>query len=429
MSIPREDDMVRFYVPLGGSAPPVEGSQRHAYIISAAKRILHPYTLTYRSCYWSSFYQVGQKLANKFSVGGRVFLVGDALHTHSPKAGQGLNVSIQDAYNLGWKLAMVLKRRAKPCLLETYEKERRPVAQFLLRFDSDFQRFFHQPMTEKNFSMLEYRSALSEAVTIEHAELSGISACYADQHLMNDPVLSQQALASGIEMGKRIPDTVVVNHADGRGRHMHELLPSDGKWRIIVFAGDLTIPPIMERFIQLGRGLLAPECPLRAFTPHSEPLSDFFEVITVHRAPRHTIELLDLPSIFHPWNDRRGWDYGKVFVDDKTYHEDAGHAYATYGVDERQPCILVLRPDQHVCIITQPESLRSITTYLSQWLYVQTPKEQITEVNGTNGHAEDFQATYGHWKTPRVALEEFSDRDLLLDSHALKGDSAIKCET
>lgn len=425
MSIPREDGMVRFYVPLGGSAPPVEESQKHAYILSAAKRILHPYMLAYRSCYWSSFYQVGQKLANKFSARGRIFLVGDALHTHSPKAGQGLNVSIQDAYNLGWKLGMVLKCRAKACLLDTYEMERRPVAEFLLRFDSDFQRFFHQPMTEKNFSELEYRLALSEAVTIEHAELSGISACYADQHLLGDPILSQQALAIGIEMGKRIPDAVVVNHADGRGRHMHDLLPSNGKWRIIVFAGDLTIPSIMERFINLGRALLAPECPLRAFTPPSDPLNDVFEVITVHKAPRHTIELLGLPSIFHPWHDRRGWDYGKVFVDDKTYHEDAGHAYAKYGVDERQPCILVLRPDQHVCIITKPESLRLVTTYLSKWLHVQMPKEDITNGNDTNGG----HATYGHWKPPRVVLEETPDKGFVLDPHALNGDSAIQCET
>tara|TARA_R110002060_G_scaffold54401_2_gene65032 strand:+ start:230 stop:463 length:234 start_codon:yes stop_codon:yes gene_type:complete len=60
---------------------------------------------------WWSAYAIGQRLADHFSKDNRIFLTGDACHTHSPKAGQGMNVSLQDGFNIGWKLAAVLQGR------------------------------------------------------------------------------------------------------------------------------------------------------------------------------------------------------------------------------------------------------------------------------------------------------------------------------
>uniref|UniRef100_A0AAU2VPV0 FAD-dependent monooxygenase n=1 Tax=Streptomyces sp. NBC_00008 TaxID=2903610 RepID=A0AAU2VPV0_9ACTN len=76
---------------------------------------------------WSSDFRPRAALADRFREG-RVFLAGDAAHVHSPAGGQGLNTSVQDAYNLGWKLGQVLNHSASPALLDTYEQERRPVA-------------------------------------------------------------------------------------------------------------------------------------------------------------------------------------------------------------------------------------------------------------------------------------------------------------
>ena len=70
----------------------------------------------------------------------RVFIAGDACHTHSAKAGQGMNVSMADAWNLGWKLAAVLRGTARPELLHTYSDERQEVAQELIDFDREFAR-------------------------------------------------------------------------------------------------------------------------------------------------------------------------------------------------------------------------------------------------------------------------------------------------
>jgi hypothetical protein len=81
---------------------------------------------------WISLYRLHHRMAEHFRVG-RVFLAGDAAHIHSPVGGQGMNTGIQDAYNLAWKLALVVRGQAWPELLESYEAERMPVAQALLR--------------------------------------------------------------------------------------------------------------------------------------------------------------------------------------------------------------------------------------------------------------------------------------------------------
>jgi 2-polyprenyl-6-methoxyphenol hydroxylase-like FAD-dependent oxidoreductase len=83
-----------------------------------------------RSVSWGSAFTMNARLADTYQRG-RVFLTGDAAHCHPPTGGQGLNTSVQDAYNLGWKLAAVLDG-APESLLSTYEKERRPIAEAVL---------------------------------------------------------------------------------------------------------------------------------------------------------------------------------------------------------------------------------------------------------------------------------------------------------
>lgn len=88
--------------------------------------------LEFKACSWFSTYRIAHRAADKFRDK-RCFLLGDAAHIHSPMGGQGMNTGLQDAYNLAWKLAMVIKGKASEKLLDTYEAERLPVAQRLLR--------------------------------------------------------------------------------------------------------------------------------------------------------------------------------------------------------------------------------------------------------------------------------------------------------
>jgi 2-polyprenyl-6-methoxyphenol hydroxylase-like FAD-dependent oxidoreductase len=87
--------------------------------------------LDFKACTWFSTYRIHHRSAARFRDR-RCFLLGDAAHIHSPVGAQGMNTGLQDAYNLGWKLALVVKGQASEALLETYEDERIPVARRLL---------------------------------------------------------------------------------------------------------------------------------------------------------------------------------------------------------------------------------------------------------------------------------------------------------
>ncbi|MFF4358609.1 FAD-dependent monooxygenase [Streptomyces sp. NPDC001604] len=97
--------------------------------VAAARSHLAPQDVT--EVRWASEFRPRAALADRFRSG-RVFLAGDAAHVHSPAGGQGLNTSVQDAYNLGWKLGAVLRGGAPAALLDTYEEERRPIAAQML---------------------------------------------------------------------------------------------------------------------------------------------------------------------------------------------------------------------------------------------------------------------------------------------------------
>jgi len=89
--------------------------------------------IEFKSVNWFSVYKLHHRAVDHFREG-RIFLAGDSAHIHSPAGGQGMNTGLQDAYNLSWKLALVLKGYAKSSLLDTYNEERLPFARWLLRF-------------------------------------------------------------------------------------------------------------------------------------------------------------------------------------------------------------------------------------------------------------------------------------------------------
>lgn len=106
-----------------------------AQILTRLRRILPERTgrdVHVTAAEWLSMFSVHRRLADTYRRG-RVFLAGDAAHTHAPFGGQGMLTGLGDAENLAWKLALVVDRRAEPALLDTYEAERRPLATEVLR--------------------------------------------------------------------------------------------------------------------------------------------------------------------------------------------------------------------------------------------------------------------------------------------------------
>ena len=159
--IPREGGyLVRIYIELDNVRDGEMLKNRSATpekLAEVANRILAPYTIDVKDVGWWAVYEIGQRVTDKFddvpaaemdSRLPRVFIAGDACHTHSAKAGQGMNVSMNDTWNLGWKLASVLQGRAKPELLHTYSDERQKIAKQLIDFDREFAKMFSAHPTE-----------------------------------------------------------------------------------------------------------------------------------------------------------------------------------------------------------------------------------------------------------------------------------------
>ncbi|KAI8938376.1 hypothetical protein NX059_004271 [Plenodomus lindquistii] len=381
MVIPRENKLVRLYIQLNEIKLDANGRADRSnitpdFIIKAAQKILSPYKLTYEHCHWFTAYQIGQRVGTNYDLKSRVFLAGDAVHTHSPKAGQGMNVSMHDTYNLGWKLGLVVKGIAQPWILKTYQSERRRIAQDLIAFDHKFSRLFSgrpakNVLDEEGVSMEEFKQTFlkgKEDLTpwgripltlLGNLFASGLFVEYGASMLVAKPgdateqgdgtdvssrtnTVGKQELATGIPMGVRFPNCKVLNQSDARPWDFQQLLRSDGRFRIIVFAGNIVDEKQSARLRAFCERMVASSF----LVPH---LHKNIAVLTLHSAKRTEVELLrDFPDVLHPFDAKTGWDYDAVYVDDVSYHEGYGDAYTNYGVNRAEGCVVVTRPDQHV---------------------------------------------------------------------------------
>ncbi|ROV89392.1 hypothetical protein VSDG_08644 [Cytospora chrysosperma] len=369
MVIPRENKLVRMYIQLKEVAPDASGRADRSkitpdLIFGAAKKIIQPYKLDYEYCDWWTAYQIGQRVGTDFHSHNRVFLAGDAVHTHSPKAGQGMNISMQDTFNLGWKVALVAKGIAKRSILSTYASERRQVAQELIEFDHRFSRLFSgrpakDVMDAEGVSMEVFKAAFEKG----NIFASGLSVDYAASNLVVKNG-SNESLAKGLPVGMRFNSFKVLNQADGRPWHFQERLKADGRFRVVLFAGNILSPQQKERVNKFCSELNGPEGFLRKATPRGVPIDSVIEILTIHSSKRTETELLrDFPEVLHPFDEHSGWDYNKVFVDDESYHEGFGDAYRNYGVDKERGCVVAVRPDQYVGWIGELEEFSGLEKY------------------------------------------------------------------
>lgn len=185
-------------------------------------------------------------------------------------------------------------------------------------------------------------------------------------------VISQQDLARDIKVGMRMPSFKVLNQADARPWHVQELLKSRGCWRLVIFAGNIKNQQQKARIDRLGQELGGEQSFLKRFTPANKRYDSVIDVLTVHSAPRQEATIFDFPVVFRPWDERDGWDYWKIYVDDQSYHEGHGQAYQHYGVDPETGCAVVLRPDQHVSFVTEVDDYEGLDRFFSGFMVEQT---------------------------------------------------------
>lgn len=235
--IPREGgSMNRFYIePPPGSTPQDITLE---VLQTATQKIMHPYTVEFVETPWWSVYSVGQRLADQFSKADRVFLAGDACHTHSPKAGQGMNVSLQDGYNIGWKLAGILKGQIRPEVLHSYIIERQKTAEILINWDKVWAKQIATMGKESGVIDADGNIDFSEIFVKAEAFTAGLTVTYDDSSIVRAKNSNQEA-AKGLTVGMRFPTTQVVRFCDAYPMQLVQALPSDGRWRLVVFPGDV----------------------------------------------------------------------------------------------------------------------------------------------------------------------------------------------
>ena len=355
--IPREGGyMVRIYVEMDKLAENERVAGRNItleQLIAAAQRILHPYTLDVKQVPWWSVYEIGQRLCDRFddlqadeiaTRLPRIFIAGDACHTHSPKAGQGMNVSMQDAFNLGWKLGAVLQGRSPASLLHTYCAERHAVAKELIDFDREWAAMLSDRVSNDTAAVQNY--------FVQHGRYTaGTATHYQRALLTGEP--TYQGLAPGLPIGKRLASAQVVRIGDGKRLQLGQALLADGRWRLIAFAGQgdqgASGSPVAKLCQFLSE---SPESPIQRYTPAGADVDAVFDLRAVFQQSPHQLMVTALPELLFPPKGRFGLrDYEKAFcaLGDVGDAGDVGeNIFALRGIDREQGCLAVVRPDQYI---------------------------------------------------------------------------------
>src|SRR3954471_13569876 len=356
--IPREGGyMVRFYIELDNVRDKEMLENRSVTpekLATVANRILSPYTLDLKDVGWWVVYEIGQRLCDKFDDVPeaetaprlpRVFIAGDACHTHSAKAGQGMNVSMADTWNLGWKLGAVLRGTARPELLHTYTEERQAVAEELIAFDREFATMFSAPPKD---------SAESEGDGVDPAEsqqyfqqqgrfTAGVATRYAPSLITAEP--THQHLAEGFPVGMRFHSAPVVRLADAKPVQLGHAARADGAWRLYVFADRPDPASPDSRARALCDFLVSEKSPLARYTPAGADPDAVIDVRAVFQQGHRELAVEQLPPVLRPRKGPFGLvDHEKVCCPDPR----AGDVFDLRGIDRGTGCLVVVRPDQYV---------------------------------------------------------------------------------
>lgn len=253
--------------------------------------------------HWLNRFRTQHRVASRFRPTSRTFIAGDAAHVHVPVAGQGMNTGMQDAFNLAWKLAYVHRGWAPAALLDTYNAERQPNAETLIRFtDTMFRNAIKPPSLVGLGIRALGRPVLSRRLVQQRfrAKIAEV-----DIHYRKGPLSRQIGRVHGPNAGDRLPDARVVRASDRAPTRLHETLRGLN-WTMLVMTGGG----------RLSRQDLAALDLTRYERVHS---------IVVSRDVDTAAQL--------------GWT-GDVLLDPD------GDAHA--GLGAAQACILVVRPDWYV---------------------------------------------------------------------------------
>ncbi|KAJ3805032.1 FAD binding domain-containing protein [Lentinula aff. lateritia] len=352
MIIPREDNKIRLYIQLDGKDV-IDASGRvdkskagPEMILDVACKTLHPFTIKTPESYdWWTIYVIGQRVAERYTVHNRVFIAGDACHTHLPKSGRsrherGPAASMYDSYNLAWKLVHVLKGIAHPTLLQMYEFERQQYAQDLIDFDKKFSKLFSgKPYSELNLDGVSHVEFL-KAFQMFGGFTSGLGVQYTDSM-----IIDSKHQAQNIFIGRGLPPRPLLRAADCRPIDLHNLLVSDACFKLLVFTGDTHDPAQMARVQEFAKQFSASGSFFAEFSS-PDSMHKVFDIVPISSEKKETIMYNALPRIL--WSH-----WSKVLVDD---------------IDMRG--VTGIRPYGYVAAIAPLDGVSHITSYFTTFMKV-----------------------------------------------------------
>lgn len=308
--------------------------------IEDVRRLMGEREIDYRSVgspNWLAYFKLHHRMVDKYGVG-RVFLCGDAAHIHSPIGGQGMNTGIQDAYNLAWKLALVLKESSPTSILDSYNAERHRVGKGVVGLTDMATRIIgiHNPVLasirNKLVGTLSKLDPVQERIleTLSQIEVNYRESPIAEERWYQpDAIEGFHGYRHDLEAGERVKD-YSLGSFDGKGSARLYDLFKDVRHKLLLFTGAR--PEDMEL------------SELRKIRSSIEP--EYGDTIEIH-VIAGTDELPSEFKTMHPiWRDK-----------DLVMHRDFGAAKAS---------LYLLRPDGYLGFRNQPASLSDFTEYLAK---------------------------------------------------------------
>ncbi|MGH1371716.1 FAD-dependent monooxygenase [Planktotalea sp.] len=368
--LPREGGyLFRMYVELDKLNPDERVSTRNFtadHLIEAANRIMSPYSVDVKEVVWWSIYEIGHRLTDSFDDvpagedrNPRVFTAGDACHTHSPKAGQGMNVSMQDTFNLGWKLVHVLTNRADARLLRSYSAERWVEAKRLIDTDHEWARIMSAPAGQSKLdSSNEPRFVQAFKENLEFT--GGLAVKYEPSALTALP--TYQALATGQEIGRRFHSAPVVRLADAKQMQLGHVAEADARWRIYAFAGQ-DQKPLFDLAEWLEND---PSSPVVKHTPRDKDCDAMIDVRAIFQQTFEQLSYENMPTLLKPHKGKFGLqDHEKIFCVD---HKGLGDIFEMRGIDRTAGCMIVVRPDQYIANVLPLTAREDLSAFFASVL-------------------------------------------------------------
>jgi phenol 2-monooxygenase (NADPH) len=371
--LPREGGyLVRLYVELdtlGEDERVADRGMDAQDIIAKAKRILQPHAFEVKDVVWWSIYEIGHRLTDTFddvpageaaTRSPRVMLAGDACHTHSPKAGQGMNVSMGDTFNLGWKLISVMIGRSPPDLLHSYTAERRAAAKGLVDFDHRWSRVLGSrsdndddaagPRFQREFIA---NGPFTAGLTIQY-----------ERSALTGPDTWQE-LATGFPIGMRFHSAPVIRLADAKPMQLGHVVEADARWRIFAFAGAGDQGQVGGAIQALCVFLeTAHTSPVRRHTRPNADIDSVIDLRAVFQQGFRDLNYSAMPALLRPHKGTYGLcDYEKIFCADIKNGDDI---FAMRGINRDQGCIVVVRPDQHVAHVIPVDAHAELAAFFAE---------------------------------------------------------------